>query len=511
MKFVRILIVCTFTFFASILSSKAFKTQLDYKYQVKDFQYFKQYYGTLSNRGSDFVKLLDEFLLDKDGYLNMPSLCKFHYEKSCLCGISDKHIYSLDPLDTDNCFCFDYPRYKSGNYATIFLDLSGNMSVFVNTHGNSKIESDQVTGRYDYGDMSTYDNSEKYDVIYNKFRKYAAKKFDIDDATLKYLDNQQIKDFVDYGYCPNNIVINPGHDNDSSFSHEGDIFFGKYGEEVSSRYEQDFETLSGVILFKKYSEHSLTEEDINNALYSDFNDVFDVDSQSANAFSREDKNYIDNVIYDLNNSSTYSDDDLAFCDFSREGNNTYDNLYKALDFANYVENSYLDSNNYKTHLFLRKLLKNNDYEKLAEAVKNNLGTGSKCYEKFGTYDNGSKFETLYDKAELYLNGQKVDPNKNTIKDCKSLLGDPNTPGEVAYYLQRILNFIKILGPVLIIALSVYDYVKAIPSGDKEILSKVNKRSAIRISAGIALFFTPILIKALFTLLGLYSGDDCNIG
>lgn len=505
LKFLKIFLLSILSFFVAFLDSKAYKTQLDYNYQAKDFQNFNQLFGSVTGDSALFEKVSK--LLDKDGNIHLYSLCKFHYEKSCLCGISDKNIYSLDPLDSENCFCFNYPRYTSGNYASLYVDYSGDISVFVNTHANnSKMESDQVTGSYNYAGIELFDSKNSYTDSLKKL----AERFDMDAESIKPADESQIIDFAEYGYCPSSMVVNPGHDNNNSMNHEGYMVFGKYGMGVSSSSPEDVQTASSFILFKKHVLGALTDDDIRIAMYSDFNDVFNLDTQGTNAFSKQDKEYIDNVIYDLNNSINYGDEDLAFCDFSKDGNNTYENISKALDFAIYANDAFVNES-FKTHLFLEKLLENNDYNKLAEAVSENLGTDSKCYEKFGSYENAIKFEALYDKANKYMKNTKVDPGKNTITECKALLGDPSDPEYPAYYLQKALNFIKILGPVLIIVLSVYDYVKAIPSGDKEILSKVNRKSAIRISAGIALFFAPILVKALFTLLGLYNGSDCHIG
>lgn len=504
MKVVKILAFSMLAFFVATINSKAYKTQLDYNYQVKDFQNFKQYVGTFPESSSIGKKA--NAMLDENGYLRVPSMCKYSYEKSCICYSSDKTKYSLDPLDTSSCFCFNYPLYKNGNYASLYVPVDGGISVLVNTHSSSEFQVDKITGSYKYIDADLFDTDTNSftEKLEKSIKKVASSWFDTDFAIG---DVGQLKDFADYGYCPSGIVVNPVDGNDSSTNHKGVVIIGKYGIGIPDSFDG---LIDFAVLYAKHTSGALSSSDIEKIPYIYFNDVFNVTSQGSNAFSQQDKQYIDNVIYDLNNSVNYSDEDLTFCDFSKDGNNTYENISKALDFAIYTDRSYVQSS-FKTHLFLAKLLENNNYNALAEAVSNNLGTGSKCYEKFGTYENGVKFEDLYDKANQYLKNTTIDPEKNTIKDCKTLLGDPNNSEDVAYYLQKALNFIKILGPILIIVLSVYDYVKAIPSGDKEILSKVNKKSAIRISAGIALFFAPILVKALFTLFGLYSDGDCGIG
>ena len=507
MKTIKYVFLTILIFCICSLNPKAFKTQTDYVYGVKDYMTFKQKVSGIQSK-SIFNSLFSGVEI-KDGTFDIHSLCKYHYKTSCLCtDDATEKLIDLDPLDQDSCFCFDYPIYKYSNYATFYADLAGDFSVFVNSSNNtSDLTGDLVTGSYDYADSDYFFNTESS----KKNELFGLESITSNKSTIeKYINESGLSDFINYGWCPSNMVVNPGADNDDSFSHKGDILFGKFGltgNIYKNLFYQHYKSVGS--LSKSEARNIMEKYPIN--LYNHFNDVFELDNQSSNAFSKSDKEYIDNVIYDLTNLNTYNDTDLVFCDFAAAGNNTYDNLYKALDFASYVDRSFGSAGEYTTHKSLKKLLEVNGYYKLADAIIDNLGTNSKCYEKYGSIENSSKYEALYDKAKAFQNSSNVNPNNNTINTCNDLLGNPDNPDDVAYYVQVALNFVKILGPVLIIALSVYDYVRAIPSGDKEILNKVNKKTVVRVCAGIAIFFAPILVEALFKLLGLYSGNDCGIG
>ncbi len=93
-------------------------------------------------------------------------------------------------------------------------------------------------------------------------------------------------------------------------------------------------------------------------------------------------------------------------------------------------------------------------------------------------------------------------------DCNSLLGDPKKDGTFANFLQQIFKIMGYAAPLLCFVLSVFDFVKATASQDKDALMKAVKRTSKRIVLAIVLFFLPTLINFLFPLLGWYG--TCGI-
>ena len=73
--------------------------------------------------------------------------------------------------------------------------------------------------------------------------------------------------------------------------------------------------------------------------------------------------------------------------------------------------------------------------------------------------------------------------------------------EVWDFLQQVFNVIKYAGPVLCLVLSVFDFVKATASQDKDALAKAGKTTGMRVVYALILFFVPTLINFLFPLLG----------
>ena len=94
-------------------------------------------------------------------------------------------------------------------------------------------------------------------------------------------------------------------------------------------------------------------------------------------------------------------------------------------------------------------------------------------------------------------------------ECNSVLGDPKDKNSFAYFLNEIFNVIKYLGPLLCVIFSILEFVKAVPSQDKDLLTKAAKKTVIRVILAIVLFFTPVLINLLFDkVLGWYG--TCGI-
>ncbi len=92
--------------------------------------------------------------------------------------------------------------------------------------------------------------------------------------------------------------------------------------------------------------------------------------------------------------------------------------------------------------------------------------------------------------------------------CKAVLGDPENPDDFAYLLQDIFNVIKFGTPILIIAMTIVEYIKAVISSDKDQLTKANKKTIQRVVLGIVLFCIPVVLNFTFNLLGFYG--TCGI-
>lgn len=113
--------------------------------------------------------------------------------------------------------------------------------------------------------------------------------------------------------------------------------------------------------------------------------------------------------------------------------------------------------------------------------------------------------------ELTLDDLREDLNSyNKNADCNSLLGSTQDKESVAWLLQQILNYIKILGPILVVILSGMDFAKVIVTSDDDSMKKAQKKLVVRLCAAVALFFIPTLVSVLLTIFGITTDQICGL-
>ena len=94
------------------------------------------------------------------------------------------------------------------------------------------------------------------------------------------------------------------------------------------------------------------------------------------------------------------------------------------------------------------------------------------------------------------------------KECKGILGNPDNEDSVAWFLVKILDYLKLLGPLMILVLSSLDFAKAILMSDDESLKKAQSSLITRLILAALLFVLPTLIEVVLDIFGFTSSDVC---
>ena len=94
------------------------------------------------------------------------------------------------------------------------------------------------------------------------------------------------------------------------------------------------------------------------------------------------------------------------------------------------------------------------------------------------------------------------------KECKGILGNPDNEDSVAWFLVKILDYLKLLGPLMILVLSSLDFAKAILMSDDESLKKAQSSLITRLILAALLFVLPTLIEVILDIFGFTSSDIC---
>lgn len=122
---------------------------------------------------------------------------------------------------------------------------------------------------------------------------------------------------------------------------------------------------------------------------------------------------------------------------------------------------------------------------------------------------------------------ETDPNKPDIVDkdgkldldidfdfdgesCDSYLGNPKENGSPAYYLQFVFDLMKYLALVILFVMTIIEFGKATVSSNQDAMKKALQNTLKRLIIAVVIFFLPILIKFILTLLGIYSPSTCGI-
>ena len=95
-------------------------------------------------------------------------------------------------------------------------------------------------------------------------------------------------------------------------------------------------------------------------------------------------------------------------------------------------------------------------------------------------------------------------NTVTIAAGEPVLGDVNDEDSVAWLVQLVLNIVKVVGPILVILMTILDLVKvtAEQKQDGE-LKKIGIKTLKRVIYAVILFALPTLITVVFEFIGLY--------
>lgn len=112
---------------------------------------------------------------------------------------------------------------------------------------------------------------------------------------------------------------------------------------------------------------------------------------------------------------------------------------------------------------------------------------------------------------------KIISDDGSNPGCGGIFGDVKNDGRdgsaasIAYILQKIFNYMKILGPLLVIVLSGFEFAKIVLTGDDEAMAKARSKLIIRLILVILLFIIPYLVQFILGLInGSLTDPTCGI-
>ena len=144
----------------------------------------------------------------------------------------------------------------------------------------------------------------------------------------------------------------------------------------------------------------------------------------------------------------------------------------------------------------------NDVDTCPETIYISFPTGNVVHFDLssGTGNNGSnRNEDPDDDWEYLEEGLNREDFDDPGVECNDII-DINDPGSVGWILYTILNYIKIIGPILVVLLSAIDFIKAVVGFDEKAMKEAQSKLVIRLIAAIGLFLVPTLVQLLLSFI-----------
>lgn len=98
-------------------------------------------------------------------------------------------------------------------------------------------------------------------------------------------------------------------------------------------------------------------------------------------------------------------------------------------------------------------------------------------------------------------------SSTSFDDCNAILGTEEY--SLGWLIKKFLLYFKVLIPIIVLTLSVVEFVKAIIVNDDDTLKKAQKRLIIRLVIAIVLFLVPTIVDLLLDVFG-FTASNCNL-
>lgn len=112
-------------------------------------------------------------------------------------------------------------------------------------------------------------------------------------------------------------------------------------------------------------------------------------------------------------------------------------------------------------------------------------------------EDGSEITTEQYYSQFVTPGTIIDPNAKIT--CDELFGDKNDKNSIAYIIDLILGYVRIIIPIIIIVLGSLDLAKAVIAGKEDEMKKAQTTFVKRVILGVVIFFVPLLVNLIMEL------------
>lgn len=117
----------------------------------------------------------------------------------------------------------------------------------------------------------------------------------------------------------------------------------------------------------------------------------------------------------------------------------------------------------------------------------------------------------YTEEDYYGSMVRIDSQGSVINvDCKAIFGDKDNENSLAYLIDSILSYVRIIVPILLILLGTIDIGRAVVASKEDEMRKAQSTFIKRAIAAVCVFLVPALINVIMNLADIaWQGEDYN--
>lgn len=131
-------------------------------------------------------------------------------------------------------------------------------------------------------------------------------------------------------------------------------------------------------------------------------------------------------------------------------------------------------------------------------------------DSFGIHHFEMNVGTYFSKNASNISMCNYNVEAPNISNCKTLLGDPEIEKTPAWFIVYAFDVLKYVAIILLIVLSIMDFVTAASSGDSDKIKNTTFKVFKRLILCVLIFLLPSLLKVLLTFLNDTQADLCGI-
>ena len=151
----------------------------------------------------------------------------------------------------------------------------------------------------------------------------------------------------------------------------------------------------------------------------------------------------------------------------------------------------------------------NNYDSYGAFAANDLTTAQKFVEESNKTGKYKTWYLTYKNAdgtkitdEQYYSGfvtTETIIDKDAKLTCTDLFGDKNDEKSLAYLIDYILGYVRVIVPVLVIVLGALDLAKAVIASKEDEMKKAQTTFIKRVILGVVVFLVPLLVDVIMWL------------